>query len=366
MEKNLLQNYFPMIRSRQEIAEYISKNTSLNQEFNRWEAPRQEEFLDFCSGERGVKVMYDSFFKEIFNPEYHPERLEELISLVIKEKIKRILQVLPNDSTRIADETSLVITDIVVELEDGSIVNVEVQKYGYSFPGQRSACYSADLLLRQYKRVKDEIAKQADRDENKRKFSYRDIKNVYTIVFYEKSVREFKSYPDDLCHSFQQKSDTGMEMELLQKYFFIPLDICLKNLQTNPIDSKLRAWLFFLSTDRPEDILKLLTAYPEFRILYQELYEICQNIEEVMNMFSKELGMLDHNTALYMVDELQEEIEKVRQENEEVRQENKEKDQVIEEKDQVIEEKDQVIEEVRQEMEELKRQMEALKRKNQN
>ncbi len=54
---------------------------------------------------------------------------------------------------RIADETSLLITDIVVELEDGSIANVEMQKIGYLFPGQRCACYSADLLLRQYKWV---------------------------------------------------------------------------------------------------------------------------------------------------------------------------------------------------------------------
>ena len=46
--------------------------------------------------------------------------------------------------------------DIVVELEDHSIANVEVQKIGYKFSGQRSACYSADLLLRQYKRVRGE------------------------------------------------------------------------------------------------------------------------------------------------------------------------------------------------------------------
>ena len=46
------------------------------------------------------------------------------------------------------------IMDIVVELEGGSLANVEVQKLGYPLPGQRSACYSADLLLRQYKRVR--------------------------------------------------------------------------------------------------------------------------------------------------------------------------------------------------------------------
>ncbi len=32
----------------------------------------------------------------------------------------------------------------------------EMQKVGYLFPGQRSACYSADLLLRQYKRIRGE------------------------------------------------------------------------------------------------------------------------------------------------------------------------------------------------------------------
>ena len=73
-----------------------------------------------------------------------------------EEKI-RILKVLPNESARIAAESSLLIMDIVVQFEDGSIANVEVQKMGYLFPGQRSACYSSDLLLRQYKRVRAEL-----------------------------------------------------------------------------------------------------------------------------------------------------------------------------------------------------------------
>lgn len=67
----------------------------------------------------------------------------------------RIKQILPNDSVRLADEYTLLITDIVIETEDGRIANLEIQKIGYAFPGQRTACYSADLLLRQYKRVKD-------------------------------------------------------------------------------------------------------------------------------------------------------------------------------------------------------------------
>lgn len=74
------------------------------------------------------------------NPEHVPERLNDFLSSLLGQKVKA-LKVLPNDSVRIADESSLLITDIVVELEGGSIANVEMRKVGYLFPGQRCACY---------------------------------------------------------------------------------------------------------------------------------------------------------------------------------------------------------------------------------
>ena len=184
--KKSLKSHFPIIRSKEEVRLIIRKNLRLEELFQSWTAGQQEEFLDFCSGNRGVKILYDSFFKEILNPENAPERLNELLSLILRQQVK-ILQVLPNDSTRIADESSLVIMDIVVELEDHSIANVEVQKIGYKFSGQRSACYSADLLLRQYKRV---------RGERGRAFSYRDIHKVYTIVFFEQSPESFRRFKE--------------------------------------------------------------------------------------------------------------------------------------------------------------------------
>ena len=45
---------------------------------------------------------------------------------------------------------------------DGTICNVEIQKIGYAFPGQRSTCYSADLLLRQYKAIQATKVKAED------------------------------------------------------------------------------------------------------------------------------------------------------------------------------------------------------------
>lgn len=155
-----LRKYFPDIRSRNEVMADIQQKKELLHQFQSWTKEQQDEFLDFCCGARGVKILYDSFFKEIMNPENTPERLNGLLSLLLGRSVK-ILHVLPNDSSRIADESSLLVMDILVELEDKSLANVEVQKIGYAFPGPRCACYSADLLLRQYKRIRGEKAKSS-------------------------------------------------------------------------------------------------------------------------------------------------------------------------------------------------------------
>ena len=309
--KKSLKSYFPMIRSKEEIRLIIRGNLRLEELFQSWTLEQQEEFLDFCSGNRGVKILYDSFFKEILNPEISPERLNELLSLILGQEVK-ILQVLPKDSTRIADESSLVIMDIVVELEDHSIANVEVQKIGYRFSGHRSACYSADLLLRQYKRI---------RGERGRAFSYRDIHKVYTIVFFEKSPKEFRRYKEGCIHHFTQVSDTGVKLDLLQEFCFVSLDIFQELLHNKGIRNKLDAWLTFLSVDDPETIEALLDQYPEFRKFYQEIYELCRNVERVMGMFSEELRELDRNTVQLMIDEMQEEIDALKKEREEAKQE---------------------------------------------
>ena len=304
-----LKQYFPMIREREDIKQEIYENPKLLEKYREWDEEQQEEFLDYCTGVKGVKILYDAFFKEIMNPENTPERLNELLSLLLGQSVT-IKRVLPGDSTRLADEQSLLIMDILVELSDTSLANVEVQKIGYRFPGQRSACYSSDLLLRQYKRVKGE---------KKKAFSYKDIKSVYTIVFFETSIKEFHEYPQNYIHKFKQQSDTGLELELLQKYVFIPLDIFRtiyhNNVKSNGKNSanrrwnKTEAWLTFLSTDEPEIIIELIRQYPEFKEMYEEIYVMCQNVEKVMEMFSKELIQLDRNTVQYMIDEMQDTID---------------------------------------------------------
>ena len=313
-----LKDYFSTIRDREEVLADIYGNESLLDIYDSWTEEQQELFLAYCTGVRGVKILYDEFFKMIINPEKTPERLETILTLLIGERIK-ILQVLPNESTRIAAEKSLLVLDIVVELENGSIANVEVQRIGYAFPGQRSACYSADLLMRQYKRTKKR---------KKKNFKYSDIKKVYTVVFFEKSSTEFHKYDDIFLHRSKQQTDSGLQIELLQEYIFVALDIFRNYLHNKGVrkNNELEAWLTFLSEDNPEWILKLINNYPEFEELYEEVYRVCRNTEVMMGLFSEELLEMDKNTVDFMIDEMQDTIdaqkEKLKKQIEEIDKQN--------------------------------------------
>lgn len=341
-----LQKYFPMLRTREEVLEEIFAKEKLKDVFGSWEEVYQNEFLDFCTGVKGVKMLYDFCSKEVLNPEIYQERLNELLSLLLGVQVK-IIKVLPNDNSRIADESSLLVMDIVVELEDGSIANVEIQKIGYAFPGQRSACYSADLLLRQYKAVRRQMTRDT--------FSYKEIKNVYTIVLFEKSSKEFRDFPDDYIHKFKQKSDTGLELDLLQRFVFVSLDIHKKRHQNKDIENKLDAWLVFLESDEPEDIIQLITKYPEFKAMYEQVYEICRNIEKVMGMFSEELRELDRNTVKYMMDEMQKDMDEMQREIDE-------KDKKLSEKDSDLDKKDKEIARLSSELDQAIKRIEALEK----
>ncbi len=300
-----LRSFFPVIRTREEIMEEIKTSPRLSTTFYSWASEYQELFLDICTGSKGVKMLYDSYFKEILNPETKPERLSWLLSTILGQKVK-VKKQLANDNNRLGDEISLVITDIVVELEDGTIANIEVQKIGYKFAGERASCYMADLLMRQYKRIKSNCKAQ------NKKFNYKDVPPVYTIVFLESSPVDFKKYPDILMHTFKHRSDSGLELNMLENCIFIPIDIFLSKLHNEGINNEFDAWLTFLGCDDINYIAKLIEKYPTFTPLYQDLYDICLNVEEVMKMFSKELQELDQNTVIYMIDELQDQLDEAK------------------------------------------------------
>lgn len=199
---------------------------------------------------------------------------------------------------------------------------------------QRSACYSADLLLRQYKRIRNEKKRLNQR------FSYKDIKDVYVIVLFENSPKEFKVFSQNYKHLVQYYSDTGVDIHMPQKFIYICLDV-FREKQDNQdvtIHNKFEAWLTFLCRDEPERIIGLIEQYPEFKPLYGDIYELCQNMEKVMGMFSKELLEMDRNTVKLMIDEMQDEA-----------------DELLKERNQMIQERDRANEDLARANEEILR-----------
>ncbi len=288
MKNNNLRDYYPIIRTKKEILTIIKGNRRLRGKYIAFPKHIRREILDFCSGAKGMKVLYDSFFKEVLNPEYHPERLNDLLSEILE-------------------------------------------------------------------------------------FNYGNIKSVYVIVFFETSPKEFADFPDTYIHNFKQTSDSGLELELLQKYIFIPLDIFSKN--THNVDNKFNTWLTFLSSDKVKDIINLTQRYPEFKAMYETIYNMCLNVVGVMNMFSKELYELDKATELYMIDRMQRELDEQRnalaeqrvtlneQRNalamqrvalNEQRDALAEKDNAIAEKNNTIAERDNLIKELQQQLQQSK------------
>ena len=320
MAQSKLCQYFSMIRSREQILLEIRSDPALNARFEALSEEAQKEFLDICTGEKGVKILYDSFFRSVMNPELYPDRLQSMLSCILGMEIASF-HVLETSSFALGDVKSLVIMDIVVELLDGSIINLEVQKIGYDFPGERAACYASDLTLRQYARARRDAAKRSA-EEPGHKFSYHAIHPVYTIVLIEKSPSLFYRFPDQYIHRFSQKSDTGLSMELLHNYIFIPLDIFRKKHQNEDISTGLDAWLTFLSTEEPDEIMRLCDAFPFFKDIYRHIYEICQNTEDVMGIFSEALAELDRNTVDYMIDELKRSNEQLQDKNEQLQDKN--------------------------------------------
>lgn len=87
-----------------EVLEKLRKDPESYQKYQTWSKPFQQEFLGFCMGIQGMGATYDPVFKKICNPETHPERLTEFLSLCLGQPLE-IVQMLPNESHRLTEES---------------------------------------------------------------------------------------------------------------------------------------------------------------------------------------------------------------------------------------------------------------------
>ncbi len=310
-------------QTKEETLERLRQSPVLYNGYRKLNERWKELFLDFCQGKKSLPLTYDPFFKYLFDPEIHGKRLSRFVSSLLGFEVK-ILQALPSED-RLIDGESYLIMDLLARLTDGSLVNIEVQKQGYAFPAERISCYSADLLMRQYMRVRGNAERKS--------FSYKDIKKVYVIVLFEKSTSLFHQFPGIYLHHGKTVFDSGLNMELLQEYYLIALDVFQKIPYSEGEKSEQRAWLSLLTTENLEDAERLIEDYPWLKEIYQEIAMLRRKPEEVLGMWSEALRMLDENTLKYYVEELEEKLQQVTKEkDEELRKtlrENREKDAEI-------------------------------------
>ncbi len=324
-------------------------------------------YEDFLKGRRSLPLLYDPFFKKIFNPVECRDRLSELVSCLLGQKVT-VLEVFPNEDSQFLGV--MIIMDMVVLMADGSIANIEIQKISYDFPAERISCYSADLVLRQYKMI---TGKSDNSINGSSKPSYKDMRKVHTIILFEDSNKSLISEVDKALyfHVGKTKFNTGIKIELLQDFVLVSLDTFKKyrysdikegrteitdydydSSQYNDelVSEKMkRDRLKFLSlfvAETPKEINRLVEIFPDLESVRRDINEYLERPGEVLSMFSEALRILDRNTAELMVDRMKDEIVDLKEQNDELTKQIDGLQVQLQQKDELKEKNNELQEEV--------------------
>ena len=283
-------------RLKDEILKQIYDDPETHLTYEQLAEQERQALLEFCMGNRSLQITYDPFFLNIMHPVKHPDRLNRFLSQVLSQKVT-VKGILPREGVRLSAESSLMIMDLLVQLEDGTLVNVEMQKVGYDFPIERTFCYGADLLVRQYDRIHATLGKN---------FSYKEMRPIYVIVLMESSPAEFRKCTETYIHHSDFRLSSGISIQNLMNFIYIPLDNFLK-MPHNEL-TELEAWLYFLGSDNPKHVQRIIEKYPFFQGLYKDIIEFRYHPKELIHMFSEALLVADRNTVKLMIDELKQAV----------------------------------------------------------
>ena len=294
---------------------------------------KNEEWIgryeDFLKGKKSLPLLYDPFFKKIFNPVERGDRLSELVSCLLGQKVT-VLEVFPNEDSQFLGV--MIIMDMVVLMADGSIANIEIQKISYDFQAERISCYSADLVLRQYKMI---TGKNESSMNGSSKPSYKDMRKVHTIILFENSNKSLISQVDKALyfHVGKTQFNTGIKIELLQDFVLVSLDTFKKYRYSDiregrikitdydydssqydePVSEKMKQdrlkYLSLFVAETPQEIERLIEIFPDLESVRRDINEYLERPGEVLSMFSEALRILDRNTAELMVDRMKDEME---------------------------------------------------------
>ncbi len=276
-----------------QVLEQLEKHPTAYSVYCALPEKHQQNFLDFCSGKTSLYLCYDSFFHYIFDTNLHKNRIENLLSALLGQRV-HVLEILPREGSQISEMGSFVVVDLLVRLEDQSLVDLEIQKAGYHFPASRMDCYCSDLIMREYNRLSSL---------HKEQFNFRMLHPVIAIVLMEHSPSEFHATSDIYVYRGQTMWDNNLSISGLTRQVFICLDKFNRVMQNKDIKNELEAWLTLLTCQNLTRIDKLLTKFPEFENIYKDIFEFRTKPEELIGMYSEALLVADRNMEREMIEE---------------------------------------------------------------
>lgn len=96
-----------ILDSEEKIVEQLKKTPILYGSYRRLNREWRQRFLDFCQGKKSLPLTYDPFFKRIFHPDIHPDRLSRLVSSLLGIEVK-VVRILPNEDSLMDGDTLLI------------------------------------------------------------------------------------------------------------------------------------------------------------------------------------------------------------------------------------------------------------------
>ena len=87
-------------QTKEEALERLCQSPALYRSYRKMNSSWKERFLDFCQGKKSLPLTYDPFFKYLFDPDIHGDRLSRFISSLLGFEVK-ILEALPGEESQI-------------------------------------------------------------------------------------------------------------------------------------------------------------------------------------------------------------------------------------------------------------------------
>ena len=218
----------------------------------------------------------DIVFKAFFSR--HPKYLKSLLSAILgkKVKIKRVMHDVRLE--QLTKEMKYGILDLDIELEDGEIVNVEMQLKDNRNIEKRTTFYASKKIVEQLEP----------------KGKYESLKRVIVIAILDYTLTNLPEYVTETVRVAANHRE--YELNNTVKYYYIELE---KFRKQNPnMKEKLNQWLAFLDMERG-DLLEMAKKENKEIKEATEVYEVLTGEEEVKRLAEIRLmSELEEQSAL--------------------------------------------------------------------